>query len=257
MYTQTYCFSKDVFYREQKLTHPFIESFFEIHNAQQTPIITIPDCCVEIHFFYADAKPSVYIAGTALVGRQLKHPITNNCFGIRFKPAIISNNFKSFFKNIIDSNYEITELFPFKVMLDLMATSASFENRMAITNRYIHCLGEFTLHPLVKSVIYELKKNCLATRIETIINGSGYSHRHVDRVFKGDTGMSVKFFSNVLRIQTAIHLMTYHKTHNMIELSAKLGFYDQAHFNRSFKQFTCQTPTSFASNTARSAVLPK
>jgi AraC-like DNA-binding protein len=244
MYTQTYYFSKDVYYKEILSHCPPIESYFEINNVNKKTIITIPDCCSEIHFFYNDPNPAVYIAGTSLIGRKLKIPITGKCFGVRFKPILIPNRFKKSLDEIIDSNYEITSCHPFDSILNTLRHSHSFEERIQIFNQQFQN-DTCTTHPLVNYIISEIQEKGLRANINEIIKHSCYSHRQVSRIFKNNTGLSIKFFNNVLRIQTAIYLLKTDKTQNMTELADNLGFYDQSHFNHNFKQFTCRTPGSF------------
>ncbi len=52
----------------------------------------------------------------------------------------------------------------------------------------------------------------------------------------------MKKYSDIIRAQTAI---TYLNSTNLMDVIIDLGYYDQAHFIRDFKQYTSLTPKSF------------
>ncbi|MCU0479782.1 MAG: helix-turn-helix domain-containing protein [Anaerolineae bacterium] len=81
--------------------------------------------------------------------------------------------------------------------------------------------------------------------IQQISHDVGYSIRSIDRFFRDDIGFSPKFYARILRIERAIQLMMTASNLTMIELALQLGYYDQAHFSKEFKDFTGQTPIAY------------
>ena len=248
MFRQTYYFGNDVTYHEVPSIYPYIESYFEISNPKQKTIMTIPDCCYELHFFYDENL--TYIAGTSLRGRELKIPITSRCFGIRFQPMVAPMYFKHALHEIIDSNYEITHLHPFDTILRSLHAAATFEERIDRFNQsFFYNTSDYQMHPLINHMIQKIQKKNFDIKVIDMIKDSGYSQRQIQRIFKDNTGISIKFFLNVSRIQQAIYLLKYGNIHTITDLAGALGFYDQAHFNHIFKEFTCRNPSAFLSTT--------
>ena len=55
-------------------------------------------------------------------------------------------------------------------------------------------------------------------------------------------GMSIKQYSDIIRIQQAIYGI---ETNNLDFIYENLGYYDQSHFIRDFKRYTLLTPSRF------------
>lgn len=157
--------------------------------------MTIPDCCYELHFFYDENL--TYIAGTSLRGRELKIPITSRCFGIRFQPMVAPMYFKHALHEIIDSNYEITHLHPFDTILRSLHAAATFEERIDRFNQsFFYNTSDYQMHPLINHMIQKIQKKNFDIKVIDMIKDSGYSQRQIRRIFKDNTGISIKFFLN-------------------------------------------------------------
>jgi AraC-like DNA-binding protein len=81
--------------------------------------------------------------------------------------------------------------------------------------------------------------------IRQISDDVGYSIRSIDRLFRDTIGFSPKFYARILRIEQAIQMMITCPRLSMIEIALQLGYYDQAHFSKEFKDFTGQTPVAY------------
>jgi len=77
----------------------------------------------------------------------------------------------------------------------------------------------------------------------------GYSERHLRRKFQQWTGWSPKKMSAILRLQRLLKLQKQKRFYNLTQLALASGYYDQAHFNRDFKQIVGTTPSQFFANT--------
>lgn len=74
---------------------------------------------------------------------------------------------------------------------------------------------------------------------------TGYSPRHLSRLFREGAGMGQKSFARVLRVnQAAGRLKAGHLS--LTRLAQELGYYDQAHFIHEFKATCGVTPGVFA-----------
>ena len=75
-----------------------------------------------------------------------------------------------------------------------------------------------------------------------------YSERHLTRLFNNSLGYSPKTYVRIVRFQYAIEKLTekadYYEN-NISDYIQELGYSDQAHFQREFKEFTGITPKSF------------
>ena len=90
-----------------------------------------------------------------------------------------------------------------------------------------------------KSINY-LQEGCV--KMTQIADNMKYSQHYINREFKKNTGFSLKQYSEIIRLQSAI---TYLEKENVDFVYDKLGYYDQAHFIKEFKKFTLLTPQNY------------
>ena len=243
---QTYCFDQSVLYREIPVRdNVAIDAYFEFYNPKNKPIIVIPDGALDLLFLWNQPHPEVYLGGTALKGRYRLIPIQGKAFGVRMKPGIVLDCFRDSLAEIVDSAICLNEVRPFDIMLEKMVHCNSIGNQIKIFQTLFPTWAKIGLHPITTFLLDRLDHFSDTDTLDTIIAETGYSHVHVNRVFKMETGYSLKFFLDTLRIQKAIYCLRYKRIRNMQQFSTSMGFYDQAHFSKSFKLYTCYTPKNF------------
>lgn len=75
---------------------------------------------------------------------------------------------------------------------------------------------------------------------------SSLSRRRVEQRFLASVGVSMGTFSRITRIEKAFQLIAEDTHTKLTELGIDLGYYDQSHFIREFKQYASESPKSFA-----------
>jgi len=82
----------------------------------------------------------------------------------------------------------------------------------------------------------------------------GYSRSHLSKIFKEETGNTIRGFIEQERLDLARRLLLSF-SHPMSEIWRELGFCSQSHFAAFFKKMTGQTPSQFrkSAQTARAA----
>lgn len=87
-----------------------------------------------------------------------------------------------------------------------------------------------------------------AARIAALAAMLGVSQRQLERLFKNEAGVPPKRLARVMRFQQASRRLYDEPDVRLADLALELGFTDQAHFNREFRNFSSVTPTEFVSN---------
>lgn len=72
----------------------------------------------------------------------------------------------------------------------------------------------------------------------------GYSKKHIIQEFRKFTGLTPKDLKQVYRFNTALKAVDPNHI-NWTELALECEYYDQAHFNNQFKNFTAMTPSEY------------
>ena len=70
------------------------------------------------------------------------------------------------------------------------------------------------------------------------------SHRHLTTRFREQLGLAPKAFAKILRFDRAVCRLRREGGESLAQIAHECGYYDQAHFNRDFRQFAGVTPTA-------------
>ena len=128
------------------------------------------------------------------------------------------------------------------VLRDRLATARShaerldvFETTLAARLPRIH-----GLHPAVAHVLHDLR----AFRpVHEAVQRSGYSHRALIGLFAGAVGLTPKRYARVRRFHGALRRAV--PDASWADIAADLGYSDQAHFVREFREFAGVTPSGY------------
>jgi len=97
---------------------------------------------------------------------------------------------------------------------------------------------------LVKDVVSLLKEHLYARiTLEEICRQSYYSKTFLNSVFKKNTGTSIMYYYNRLKIEEAKRLLRENGSPSVI--ATRLGFESATYFTKVFKKYTGMTPTSY------------
>ncbi|WP_411897383.1 helix-turn-helix domain-containing protein [Elizabethkingia occulta] len=90
--------------------------------------------------------------------------------------------------------------------------------------------------------------------ISNLVKRSGYSERHIERIFKEHIGISPKAFSNIIRLHRFLKLLSHPDTSSSLtSLGYSAHYSDQSHLIREFKKHTGITPKQYADKTQKLA----
>lgn len=77
------------------------------------------------------------------------------------------------------------------------------------------------------------------------------SPRHLQRLFRNATGLTIKEYARIRRYRTALAPKLERDSGSWSELAAAYGFSDHAHLTREFRALTGASPTGVAERIAR------
>jgi AraC-like DNA-binding protein len=84
-----------------------------------------------------------------------------------------------------------------------------------------------------------------AVTVGALTEELGWSRRHLAAQFREQIGLPPKLLGRILRFDRVVTLLRSREPERWAEVAHGCGYYDQAHFNRDFRQFAGATPTEF------------
>jgi AraC-like DNA-binding protein len=98
------------------------------------------------------------------------------------------------------------------------------------------------LHPAIAQALGAFEHG---GRIEEFVRASQYSHRGFIALFRQATGVSPKRYSRLMRFQHLLRILNDATAAPLSELALSVGYSDQAHMNREFREFAGITPLQY------------
>lgn len=112
-----------------------------------------------------------------------------------------------------------------------------------------------TGHTLLSGVLQHIAHHKGLVTVEQLVHYSGYTERHVERIFAEQVGMSPKKFGSIVQLHSFLKLLR-HKTAetSLTTICYQSGYFDQSHLIRTFKKYTGITPSEYLNSTNRLAI---
>lgn len=139
---------------------------------------------------------------------------------------------------------ELPSLTPFRPRLDALQGLTAAQCRFQLEEWLLEHFEGWSPDPdLVKSVeaieaqaLHPAKQRELALPI---------GRRRLEQKFQREIGLSPKFYARNMRMHAAALVLRDGGGSRLTSLALEMGYYDQAHFIREFKQFTGLSPRAF------------
>lgn len=93
-------------------------------------------------------------------------------------------------------------------------------------------------------------RTCGACSVRELAERVGLSQKTLITRFHKRVGLPPKMLGRVFRFQRALQAMTQPATRDLAQLALDAGYYDQAHFNHEFREFSGLTPTEYLASTS-------
>jgi AraC-like DNA-binding protein len=110
------------------------------------------------------------------------------------------------------------------------------------------------IHPAIAHALVDPVQGWGFTRISAVQRQTGYSSKHFTALFRGAVGLTPKHYYRVKRFGAVVQALAGDHSSNLAELAASLGYSDQSHLTREFREFAGVTPTQYRPRAADSAL---
>lgn len=239
-----YINSSHVRYQEALSGDPAFERFYLIENPDEVDIIAIPDSYIDLEFTWEGDNNVCrgYACGSFLRGRKSVVSRYQRCFGMKLRANVCFRFLSSNIQNLVDSRIPLAEFLDVSSLEQQLSECADFTEMLDAAQDFFRSLQYAPLPLIACGAAKMITQTTGVQKIANIANSMGYSQQYVNNIFRQSYGVSLKKYSDIVRMQTA---MRYLSSTCMMDVIADLGYYDQSHFIRDFKQYTSITPNLF------------
>lgn len=250
--TQPYfVFDTTDFYQEVYLRQG-ISHFYTYHIADESPLRTVPDGCIDLFFEYGNGEMHGYVCGTRLEYNCDEMQGSNEVFGVRFMPGVQPEILDCTMKDILSCKLPIEEVLRCdnKDWLTKLQSESDFYQRIRIfleeytkiENKRVKPYGKKEIVQSVKQMVYDSDGTI---KVYEISGNTGYSERYINRIFIDEMGFSPKTFCKIIQFQRALEFLNYGAPDKMTDTAVFLGYYDQPQFIRDFTKYAGVTPKKY------------
>ena len=109
----------------------------------------------------------------------------------------------------------------------------------ALTARLHHSQG---VPAGVRYAWHRLMASSGRSRIRSIVQEVGWSHRYFIRQFKQEIGVAPKVFARMLRFGQVVRVIRAGEVTSLADAALRSGYYDQSHLSRDAREFAGTTP---------------
>lgn len=237
---------------------PFIKAFMLIESKEGMQNRILPDASIIMAFSlqgrikYTDNAAATTIPATAITGlkrsfRVVTYPANGSVLLVKFTEAGATAFFDvplhEFFNETIAADAFIKQS-TIDIVHEQLAKANDDPSRIAVIEQFLKSqYKERQSDKLVHAALQQIVHNQGSIRIQELLSSLDISQDPFEKRFRKVVGASPKRYAEIVRLRSLIAHQP--KASSLTDLALSFGYFDQAHFIKSFKSFTGQSPKQF------------
>ncbi len=234
-----------------RVLEPFIHSYWELKGEETDRqwerifpdgcpglIMNLGDSCLTDNGATTMEYGKTYVVGAMTIFKESYIEENTHLIGVCFKPSA----FASFF-----SYASLSEIKNSTVQFD---QKLSFDREQFLIGNYIDYLNQFfhdkecSKSIRLRTILDTVQASKGQLTIDELSKQNGISTRQLERQFKDFIGLTPKEYSNIIRFQQALDLITLKNEHkSLLDIAFDCGYYDHSHLTNAIKQHTGFLPS--------------
>ncbi|MDR1816517.1 MAG: helix-turn-helix domain-containing protein [Clostridiales Family XIII bacterium] len=224
-------------------------------DPEKSNILAVPDGCVDLICYCdegAGKQGKAIFYGTVFEPEEIAFRPDSYIFGVRFLPCYnpVSTVPELFPLLAHEKTADARDVMRDMTTLDAVMATTDFRTQIrtfmdAYMKNHKPQGADTGPLPLSGYVAGEIVRTAGSAKFEEIADEAGYSTRYLNRMFTDAFGFSPKTFSRIMRFQNMIGALCVGKEPDFSEFAAELGYADQSHMIKDFKEFVHLTPKKY------------
>ena len=188
-----------------------------------------------------------WLSGPSSESKMIDALPDSSLMGARFRPGGLAPFLSEPVDEVANRVIELDALWgPANRIREQLLEEATPESRIArLESILLGLLGPRAADPVAMRALALFDKAPRVARVETVAGELGFSHKHFVARFRAAVGLNPKLYCRLLRFRRALAEVHSRPEVDWAEIALESGYYDQAHFNRDFREFSGLTPSSY------------
>ena len=184
--------------------------------------------------------------------RRVRLRFTGNIdtFIIFFQPTGLHRMFSTPMHEITNTHHEGRAVLGAGIdeLAERLSQGRSFEERVCIANAYF--MRHFSTQPSPDRITHAAmsilsRRGCI--QVPALAQQSCMSPRQFERRFAREIGLPPKLYARIVRFESALESKALSAAESWTEITHRLGYFDQMHLIKDFREFSGEVPTSLVS----------
>jgi len=240
---------------------PYVKLICTMHSDEGTDtshVRVLPDTCVELFLNYTSTPIAIIgeeLHKRSIISCRMSRPMDiqmrkgAGCLAICFYPGMAYKFFHLPMQMLTDTNAALSDVWKglAEEIEDKLASARNNDTRIFIVQNYLlRQLSRGKNDVQVARVLQQVQSAAGLLSLSKLTNDTGISQRHLSRKFQQYIGLSPKEYLRVYRFLQSLSQLKKYPACSLTEIAYKSGYYDQAHFNRDYKNYAGCTPAELA-----------
>lgn len=240
---------KKSIYMKDGIAHFY--DFFQ-DSREQIDVIAVPDDCVDVMFEKSGNKLTGRIAGSVLEPTRINNKDGKQYLGVRFLPGVIPAGLKVSIKELVQMEVPVEELLSKEWLKRIEEVSDTDDWIHYFLEGYRENLrGEEVIkkHQTQLALVGYLKRRMEETggqiTVAELSEETCYTTKYIHQCFFDHIGIAPKVYAKILKFQNTIQAINADHNISFTNLCVNMGYFDQSHFNKNFKNYAAVTPKEY------------
>lgn len=257
-------YNTDAFQHHRQLPSPALADLVEhywfvrwdLRGLPPQPQATLPHPCV--HMVVERGRVCLYGVQRGRFVRQLEGQ--DQVFGVKFRPGGFYPFYQRPVAALVDSTVDVVACWgaPGTGLAGRLCAASGFEALCAVADAFLlqHLPPPDAQIAQLHRLLDHIAQSSQVVAVADVLHFSGLNLRGLQRLFQKYVGIGPKWVIQRYRLHEAIAQVQSGKSLSWSALAVDLGYFDQAHFVRDFRQLVGMAPGEYEKSLAGSPLSP-
>lgn len=196
-----------------------------------------------------DCYGHAVVSGAHTSAIVIDTPQQDRVFGIQFRPGGAFPFFPVPAWEMENGSVELQLLWPRTAneLRERLLAASTIEAMFPVAEQHLlrQLVKPLELHPAVRFARHQFCTKPHQVSVASVLGETGLSQRRFIELFRQQVGLAPKAFCRVRRFQRILETVHRAREVDWVDVALDCGYYDQAHFNHDFREFSGLRPTQY------------